>query len=85
MERGISLIGNGQAPVHKYWKQLLQMIQEGKIDPLKMISHRVLLEELDIVYDKFNKREDNVQKVFAQTKFSAEPYSEGPKLTTFKS
>ena len=32
MERGIRLIGNGQAPVQKYWKELLEMIRTGELD-----------------------------------------------------
>lgn len=49
-----------------YWEQLLKMIQEGKIDPTKMLSHRVAMEELDTVYYKFNDRKesDGMQKVF---------------------
>lgn len=33
MEKGVRLIGNGQAPVHKYWEEILSLIQEGKFDP----------------------------------------------------
>ncbi|KAL9115295.1 MAG: hypothetical protein Q9187_007328 [Circinaria calcarea] len=84
MERGIRLIGNGQAPVHLYWDKLLKYIQEGKIDPYHMLSHRVLMEEMDIVYDKFNKREGHIQKVFVQTKFSAPPAPGTPQVTSFK-
>ena len=58
MERGIRLIGNGQAPVHLYWESLLKMIQDGQIDPMKMVSHRVRLEDLDKVYYKFENKED---------------------------
>ena len=32
------------------------MIQDGELEPLNMVSHRVLLEELDIVYKKFDSR-----------------------------
>jgi threonine dehydrogenase-like Zn-dependent dehydrogenase len=84
MERGIRLIGNGQAPVHMYWEKLLKMIQEGKTDPLAMVSHRVKVEELDIIYDIFNKREENMQKVFVQTKFSDPPAPGTPQVTSFK-
>jgi len=86
MERGIRLIGNGQAPVHMYWEKLLGMIQSGEIDPLKMVSHRVDLAELDTVYYKFDERnpKDGLQKVFVQTKFSAPPAPGAPKLTTWK-
>jgi threonine dehydrogenase-like Zn-dependent dehydrogenase len=83
MERGIRLIGNGQAPVHMYWEKLLKMIQEGKIDPLKMVSHRVRLEDLDKVYYKFDAKDDRMQKVFVQTKWSALPYKGSPSLTEY--
>lgn len=83
MERGIRLIGNGQAPVHMYWEKLLGMVEKGEIDPLKMVTHRVSLDEMDTVYMKFDK-EDGMQKVFVQTKFSAPPAKGSPVLTTWK-
>lgn len=83
MQRGIRLVGNGQAPVHKYWHDLLKQIQTGELDPLQMVSHRVRLEDLDKVYYKFQKHEDGIQKVFVETKFSL-PKAEGtPELTTY--
>jgi hypothetical protein len=34
MEKGVRLIGNGQAPVHLYWKEILNdYIIPGKFDP----------------------------------------------------
>ncbi|KAI6709524.1 hypothetical protein JHW43_007929 [Diplocarpon mali] len=83
MERGIRLVGNGQAPVHLYWDMLCKMIETGEIDPLKMVTHRVAMEELAEVYYKFEKKEDGMQKVFVQTKFSAPPAAGSPALTTF--
>ncbi|KAK4142740.1 chaperonin 10-like protein [Dichotomopilus funicola] len=81
MQRGIRLIGNGQAPVMKYWEELLAAIQEGQLDPTQMLSHRFRLEDIDKVYYKFDAKEDNIQKVFVETKFSA-PRAEGtPQLT----
>ena len=85
MERGIRLIGNGQAPVHLYWEKLLQMIRDGELNPLSMLSHRVLMEEMDTVYYKFEKKEDNMQKVFVQTKFSDPPCPGAPGVTSYKS
>ena len=83
MERGIRLIGNGQAPVLKYWEDLLKMIQKGELDPYQMISHRVRLEDLDKVYYKFEAKEDAMQKVFVETKFSF-PRAQGtPELTRY--
>ncbi|QIW97924.1 hypothetical protein AMS68_003442 [Peltaster fructicola] len=83
MERGIRLIGNGQAPVHLYWEDLLKRIQTGEIDPLRMLSHRVRLEDLDKVYYKFDKKQDGLQKVFVETKFSAPAAPGTPALTKY--
>ncbi|GAB7344207.1 hypothetical protein MBLNU457_2098t1 [Dothideomycetes sp. NU457] len=83
MERGIRFIGNGQAPVQLYWEDLLKKIQSGEIDPLKMVTHRVRVEDLDKVYYKFEKKEDGMQKVFVETKFSAPPCAGSPALTTY--
>ncbi|OAA65775.1 alcohol dehydrogenase GroES-like domain-containing protein [Niveomyces insectorum RCEF 264] len=83
MERGVRLIGNGQAPVQKYWKDLLKQIRSGELDPLQMVSHRVRLEDMEQVYHAFDKREDAMQKVFVETKFSF-PKAEGsPELTRY--
>lgn len=84
MERGIRLIGNGQAPVHMYWEELLAKIQKGEIDPLRMVTHRVALDELATVYEKFDRREDGIQKVFVETRFSAPPVKGSPQLTTWR-
>jgi threonine dehydrogenase-like Zn-dependent dehydrogenase len=83
MERGIRLIGNGQAPVHYYWEDLLKKIQDGTIEPLKMVSHRVKLEELEEVYKRYDAREEGMQKVFVQTKFSDSPSQGAPQLTEY--
>ena len=81
MQTGIRLTGNGQAPVQKYWKDLLKYIQQEKIHPMHMVTHRFKLEDMETVYDLFNKREPNMQKVFVQTKFSAPPAPGSPALT----
>jgi threonine dehydrogenase-like Zn-dependent dehydrogenase len=83
MQRGIRLIGNGQAPVHKYWEELLDMIIKGNLNPMQMVSHRVRLEDMEAVYQKFGKHEDGMQKVFVETRFSF-PRAEGsPELTRY--
>lgn len=83
MERGIRFIGNGQAPVHLYWEDLLKKIESGEIDPLKMVTHRVRMEDLDKVYYIFEKKADGMQKVFVETQFSAPPCEGSPALTTY--
>lgn len=83
MERGIRFIGNGQAPVHLYWEKLLKMIEDGQIEPLNMVTHRVRMEDMETVYKKFDAREDGMQKVYVQTKFSLPPCAGCPPLTTY--
>ncbi|KAF8643348.1 hypothetical protein AX16_009077 [Volvariella volvacea WC 439] len=83
MERGIRLIGNGQSPIQKYWPHLLKMVRDGRVDPLKMVTHRVRLEDLDKVYYKFDRKEDNMQKVFVQTRFSGPECEGSPELTEY--
>jgi threonine dehydrogenase-like Zn-dependent dehydrogenase len=80
MERGIRLIGNGQAPVHLYWEDLLKKIQNNEIDPLKMVTHRVKMEDMAKAYYAFDKKADHMQKIFVETKFSAPPCEGSPKL-----
>ena len=83
MQRGIRLIGNGQAPVHLHWEGLLEQIKTGKLDPLQMVSHRLRMEDLGEAYYKFEAREDAMQKVFVQTKFSSPPCEGSPELTRY--
>jgi threonine dehydrogenase-like Zn-dependent dehydrogenase len=74
MERGIRFIGNGQAPVQYYWEDLLKRIQDGQIDPLRMVTHRVRAEDLDKVYYKFDKK----------ARFSAPRCESSLKLTAYQ-
>ncbi|ESK94741.1 alcohol dehydrogenase [Moniliophthora roreri MCA 2997] len=74
MEKGVRLIGNGQAPVHKYWEEILNdYIKTDKFDPTFMITHRTPLEDMPKLYAAFDKYVDGVEKVFVETKFSDKP------------
>lgn len=82
MERGIRFIGNGQAPVHLYWEEILKdYIQTGKFDPTFMITHRVPLEDFPELYEAFDKRVDGVEKVFVETQFSSKPMPGTPQVS----
>lgn len=80
MQTGVRLIGNGQAPVQKYWKHLLDLIRKEEINPLDIVTHRVRLEDMDKLYELFSHREGGIQKVFVQTKHSAHPSTGSPAL-----
>ncbi|KAL4071009.1 GroES-like protein, partial [Scleroderma citrinum] len=82
MEKGVRFIGNGQAPVHKYWEELLyNYIRPEKFDPRFMITHRVPLEDMAKLYAAFDKRVDGVVKVFVETQFSSPPSGGCPATT----
>lgn len=84
MEKGITLRGTGQAPVQKYWKELLGKIESGEFDPTIILSHRFRLEEFRELYEAFDKKEMGIMKTFVQTKFSAPPAPGTPALSSLK-
>jgi threonine dehydrogenase-like Zn-dependent dehydrogenase len=53
----------GQTHVRKYLPKLLGFIEEGKIDPSFVISHRLKLDDAPLAYDKFNSEKDEWRKV----------------------
>jgi len=53
----------GQTNMHKYMPSLLSAIEEGKIDPRFVISHRMTLDEAPEAYDKFNTEKNDWRKV----------------------
>jgi len=48
----------GQAPVKKYNEQLLHLIEVGRIDATKLISHKMKLDEGPKGYQNFDKKKD---------------------------
>ncbi|KAJ2924063.1 hypothetical protein H1R20_g13030, partial [Candolleomyces eurysporus] len=73
MEKGVRLIGNGQAPVHLYWKEILEeFILSGAFDPTFVLTHRVPLEDMPALYKAFDERVPGLEKVIVDTKFSKE-------------
>jgi len=71
MEKGIRLIGCGQAPVQKYWTECLGYIQRGEFDPTLVLSHRFRFENIVEVYKRFDIKDSSVMKVFLETRFSS--------------
>ncbi|EEF58354.1 zinc-dependent alcohol dehydrogenase [Pedosphaera parvula] len=53
----------GQTHVHKYLRPLLQLIQDGKIDPRFVITHRIALSEAPDAYEMFAKKADGCIKI----------------------
>ena len=67
VERLLACRRAGQTPVQKYWKTLLKLVQEGKLDPTMVITHRMPLAEAARGYKIFNDKHEEdgtlVQKV----------------------
>jgi alcohol dehydrogenase len=61
-DKGIKLRG-GQAPVHNYIDQLINLVETGKVTLEDIITHTVPLSDAASMYDIFNKKEDNCVKV----------------------
>jgi len=62
MNRSLT-IRSGQCHVQRYMKPLLEHVQEGRIDPSFVITHRVNLEDAASGYDTFLNKEDECVKV----------------------
>lgn len=53
----------GQTHMMNYLKPLLESIEQGKIDPTFMISHRVGIEQVPDMYKIWQEKEDGVTKI----------------------
>lgn len=53
----------GQTHVHRYYQKMLELIQNGTIDPSFVITHRMSLDEGPQGYKTFRDKEDNCIKV----------------------
>ncbi len=56
-------IRSGQTHVHRYVPKLLEMIQQGRIDPSKVISHVLPLDAAPEAYRMFVDKVDDCEKV----------------------
>jgi threonine dehydrogenase-like Zn-dependent dehydrogenase len=53
----------GQAHVHRYMKPLFDLIQGGQLDPTRIITHTLPLDEAPQAFAVFKNKEDNCEKV----------------------
>ena len=54
----------GQCPVKKYNEQLLHLIEVGRIDATKIVSHPMELDDAPKGYEMFDRKEDVTKVVF---------------------
>jgi threonine dehydrogenase-like Zn-dependent dehydrogenase len=62
LDKGLR-VQSGQATVHNFIDELMQMIVSGKLKPDDIITHRLPLDKAPDGYRVFNKKEDNCTKV----------------------
>ena len=65
MNRGLT-IKAGQCHVQRYLRPLLELIEQGKIDPSFVITHRMKLSDAPHGYDIFMNKEDDCIKIVLQ-------------------
>lgn len=85
MERGIRLIGNGQAPCHKYMKTVMEdYVATGIVKPTELfVSHRIDIDDIAKCYYAQDRHDDElrIMKPFVATRFSNPPSAGAPQLT----
>jgi threonine dehydrogenase-like Zn-dependent dehydrogenase len=62
MNRSLTL-RTGQCHVQRYMKPLLERIERGEIDPVRIITHSLPLDQAPHGYDIFKNKQDNCEKV----------------------
>lgn len=55
--RAVTLRFAGLTPVHAWWERAMELVRSGAIDPLRIVSHRLPLEEAQRGYELFDRRE----------------------------
>ena len=66
MEKALTVRG-GQVYCQKYWRHLLQYIEDGTIDIRPVFSHRLPLDQAPHAYDIFANKKDRCTKVQLKT------------------
>ena len=63
------------------WNEILEMVQNGEVDPTIMVTHRIAIDDIAKAYKLQEKRAEGWVKCFVETRFSAKPAAGTPKLT----
>ena len=53
----------GQTDMHKYLHPLLKFVEDGKIDPSFLISHRIGIEQVPQAFKMWQKKQDAATKI----------------------
>jgi 2-desacetyl-2-hydroxyethyl bacteriochlorophyllide A dehydrogenase len=55
--RGIQLVFAGETPVHSWWRQTMDAVTAGTLDPAPLVSHRLPIGEAPVGYAAFDRHE----------------------------
>lgn len=55
--RALDVRFTGVCPVHRNWREVMQKVEEGALDPLAFVSDRVTLEQAPSGYRRFDSRD----------------------------
>jgi threonine dehydrogenase-like Zn-dependent dehydrogenase len=81
MNKGLTL-KMGQTHMHRYMRPLLERVEKGEIDPSRLITHRLGLDDAPWGYKTFRDKEDSCIKVVLKPDgnghFHAHGHSHGP-------
>jgi threonine dehydrogenase-like Zn-dependent dehydrogenase len=55
--RALTIRFTGLCPVHAWWRQAMDEVLDGRLDPAPLISHRLPLEDAVRGYELFERRE----------------------------
>ncbi|KAF2197646.1 GroES-like protein [Delitschia confertaspora ATCC 74209] len=64
-----------------YWKELLQLVESGQVDPTIMLTHRITMDDIAKSYYAQEKQSNGLVKCYVETRFSA-PRAEGTQELT---
>jgi len=78
MNRSLT-IKTGQAHVQRYMRPLLQMIENGDIDPSFVVTHTMSLDDAPRGYDMFKNKKDNCIKIVLKPDWNGNGNGEGAK------
>jgi threonine dehydrogenase-like Zn-dependent dehydrogenase len=54
--RAIEIRFTGVCPVHADWREVMERVRAGKVDPLPLVSDRITLEDAPGGYERFDRR-----------------------------
>jgi len=61
-------VRSGQAPVQRYFKEIMDAVQKGTFDPTFIITNKIKIEDVPFAYEKLFQKEDGWIKVFVDMK-----------------